>query len=104
MKLYISGRISGLPLQYAQDRFNFGIKDAIIDTKATKEQCVNPFNIKPFLGVKKWLFYMIADLYQLRKCDAIYMLNNWKDSRGAKIELVFAILCNKEIYFQEKKR
>lgn len=101
MKLYISGRISGLPLQYAQDRFNFGIKDAIIDTKATKEKCVNPFNIKPFLGFKIWLCYMIADLYQLRKCDAIYMLNNWKQSRGSKIELAMAILWGKEIYFQK---
>ena len=101
MKLYISGRISGLPLQYAQDRFNFGIKDAIIDTKATKEQCVNPFNIKPFFGFKIWLCYMIADLYQLRKCDAIYMLNNWKQSRGAKIEITVAILWGKEIYFQK---
>ena len=101
MKLYISGRISGLPLQYAQDRFNFGIKDAIIDTKATKEQCVNPFTITPFLGFKIWLCYMISDLYQLRKCDAIYMLNNWRHSRGAKIELAMAILWSKEIYFQK---
>ena len=33
-------------------------------------------------------------------CDAIYMLSNWKDSKGAMIENYTAITLGKEIMFE----
>ena len=51
---------------------------------------VNPFSIEPLFGIKSWLFFMIADLWQLRKCTHIAMQPNWSDSRGAVIEYYYA--------------
>ncbi len=31
--------------------------------------------------------WLEGDMEILRRCDAIYMLNNWKDSKGAILEL-----------------
>lgn len=95
MKTYISGKISGLSeSEYTENfrktesylRFDCGIKNV-----------VNPLKIKPFLGIKSWTCYMIADIYQLLKCDAIYMMDNWYNSRGAMIELAIALLFKKKI-------
>ena len=35
--------------------------------------------------------YIEGDLAMLERCDGIYMLPNWKDSNGAKIELEYAV-------------
>lgn len=40
---------------------------------------------------------MDADLAAVRSCDAIYMLNGWENSRGAKKELAEAIRCGLEV-------
>jgi len=33
-------------------------------------------------------------------CDAIYMLSDYKDSKGAKIELEHALKCNLEVVYE----
>lgn len=33
---------------------------------------------------------MIADLRELRKCDVIFVQDNWEDSKGAFIEVFLA--------------
>ena len=81
-KIYLSGKISGLPINQAIANFQF----AKFDLRRIKADLINPLDIKPFLGIKTWLCYMIADIYQLRKCDTIAMLPNWPDSKGAVIE------------------
>lgn len=42
---------------------------------------------------------MATDLYYLSKCDAIALQKNYKDSRGAIIELAFAKLLKLKIIF-----
>ena len=90
MKIYISGKISGLEkeeyemnfkLAYSK-LFEFGLVDWSGDV-------INPLDLKPFLGIKIWLCYMITDLYHLRKCTHLAVQKNWIDSKGAMIE-VFA--------------
>ena len=49
------------------------------------------------LGDEKFL---AGDLEILKRCDAIYMLSNYLDSKGAKEELKFAYEQGKEIYFE----
>ncbi|KKN62176.1 hypothetical protein LCGC14_0514550 [marine sediment metagenome] len=44
---------------------------------------------------------MSNDLEILSRCDAIYVLNNWEDSRGAKMELAVARKLKMEIYYEE---
>lgn len=47
-----------------------------------------------------WL-HMFVDLCLLASCKAAYFQENWKDSRGAKIEHMFATFLGKEIWYQE---
>jgi len=41
------------------------------------------------------------DIEILKRCDAIYMLRGWRNSRGAKIEHAKAKEFEKEIYYEE---
>ena len=90
MKTYISGQITGL--QYEEFVINFSnAKWKVWDLyKNEKSNIINPLDISPIFGIKKWLFYMVADLYQLKKCTHIAMQPNWIHSREALIEYFFA--------------
>ena len=44
--------------------------------------------------------FMDADLVLLRRCDAIYMLNNWKSSKGARAEYKLTKMLGLEIIFE----
>jgi hypothetical protein len=82
--IYISGKISGLSIQEAE--YNFTRSECELVNYKT----INPLNIRPLFGIKKWLFYMISDILQLRKCTHIAMQKNWIDSKGAVIEYFLA--------------
>jgi hypothetical protein len=45
---------------------------------------------------------MISDIWELCRCDSIYMLENWKDSKGARIELIIAKILFKNVYYEFK--
>jgi hypothetical protein len=95
-RVYLSGKISGLEPKRYKRNFAYAKMDVLFSNKDAI--VYSPLEIKPLFGIKKYWFYMIADLYTLLfKCDTIYLLPNWKDSRGAKIELFFALLFNKKI-------
>jgi len=92
MKIYISGQISGLSKEEYTNNFA-GYIYKIATNKAYFNSIseallgiLSPLEIYPLFGIKKWLFYMIADLWQLRKCTHIALMSNWKDSKGACIE------------------
>jgi hypothetical protein len=114
MKIYISGKISGLSEseytanfrnteKHVKEKYKRKVTFKIsgggghMATFYQKPKVVNPLNIKPFLGIKNWHCYMIPDIYNLLKCDAIYMMDNWSQSRGARIELAIALLTKKKI-------
>lgn len=88
MKIYISGKISGISEKEYTENFYFA------DLELSKQysglykisSVINPLDIKPFLGIKSWTCYMINDLRALRKCTHIALMYNWKDSKGACIE------------------
>jgi len=91
MKIYISGQITGL----SEKEYRKNFRDATWKLwELYKDEfivnSINPLDLKPFLGIKSWLCYMITDLYHLRKCTHIAMQSNWVDSKGATIEYYFA--------------
>jgi hypothetical protein len=92
-KLYLSGKITGLPTPSYQEKF----KAAQRKYERHGFKVVNPIYIKPLFGRPSWLCYMIADVWQLLSCKTIVMLYDWHDSRGARIELMVAILLRKQI-------
>lgn len=97
MKVYISGKITGLPITEAEERF----KDA--------EELISALNLTPVNPLKNglprhssWEEHMAKDIELLKQCEAIFMLENWEDSRGAKIEYDFAIGSGKTIMYENQ--
>ena len=94
MKIYISGKISGLKtIEYEWNYYKAEIECHCLkqfEGKRDLMKTISPLKIKPLFGIKRWTFFMISDLIALRKCTHIAMQQNWTDSRGAVIEYFFA--------------
>ena len=87
-RFYVSGKISGMKIEYAKQNFHFACKE--VKKYHEDDIVVNPFDIKPFMGINNWLCYMINDIRALRKCTHTAFQQNWLESRGAVIEYFFA--------------
>lgn len=96
MKIYISGKISGLPFSEAYAKFY----NAEQFLTSMGHEVFNPMRI-PQDPERSWQSYMDECLAELPGCDAIWMLDNWLTSKGARQELASAIDLKKEIYYQE---
>lgn len=101
MKIYISGKITGLSLEDAFDFFE--LAEAHLLNKG--HDPINPIKANGIDGTEKavtasWRDYMMADIALLFDCDAIYMLKNWQDSKGAKIERAIAEHLGLQIHYQ----
>ena len=87
-RIYLSGKISGLHPEIARQNFRFSERELCKFYNA--DEVVNPFNIRPFLGIRTWICYMIADIRELSTCTHAAFMYNWRESRGAVIEYFFA--------------
>lgn len=84
-KVYISGQISGLEYKQAKEKF----ESAEILLESIGLQPINP--MKNGLPIdSEWEQHMVRDIEMLLECDAIMMLDNWRESKGAKIEQFIA--------------
>ena len=92
-KIYLSGKISGLPLCEAIK--NFESAENQLKEFAT---IVNPMRLKHDHD-KSWESYMKEDIKALLDCDAIAMLPNYENSKGALIELNLAKSLGFEIIY-----
>lgn len=95
MKVYISGRMAGLPADRVQKHF------AEAQEYLTREGFIvmNPDCLRMCPGFD-YDDYMSIDIAMLQRCDAIYMLVGWEESNGAKKELKFAIENNKRVFLE----
>lgn len=84
IKVYISGKISGIE-KSAPKLFEQAEKRL----QALGYDTVNPMTLN-HQHDKSWNSYMREDIKALCDCDAIYMLSNWADSKGATIERAIA--------------
>ena len=87
-RISLSGKISGLHPEIASQNFRFSEHELYKFHKA--DEVVNPFSIRPFLRIRCWLCYMIADIREQSTCTHSAFRWDWKDSRGAVIEYFFA--------------
>jgi hypothetical protein len=94
-KIYISGKISGIDLLQAKCMFKSAEKHLIEKYKC---DVVNPMELE--FKENTWEACMLKDIELLFTCDAIFMLHNWKDSMGARIELNIALETGKKIIFE----
>lgn len=83
--VYISGKITGNPDYKKQ----FDEAERLLKSMGYK--CFNPTSIYH----EHWSYgeYMKADIAHLVNCDYIYRLDNWEDSRGARLENKIAEVC-----------
>jgi len=99
-RIYISGQITGLPLTKAMTLFN----EAEFKIKQEGNIPINPFKVSPYHPNKQWIDYMVDDVKEMLTCANIYKLQNWKNSKGAKIEvLLFSLAKNYQSYLDEKE-
>lgn len=96
MKLYISGKISGLPINSVIEKFKW---HKMYLTNLGHD-VVNPLEVCPFDESKTWIDYMKEDISELLSCEAIYMLKDWGQSKGARIEYAIAKELGLTIYFE----
>lgn len=95
MKIYISGKISGLPIAEVKEKFGKSRKYL----EAFGYEVVSPLDNGLPEGAT-WEEHMLADIELLFPCDAIYMLPDWINSNGAMIEKNIAQVQKKDIYFE----
>ncbi|HAV1963643.1 TPA: DUF4406 domain-containing protein [Enterobacter hormaechei subsp. xiangfangensis] len=96
MKIYIAGPMSGLP---DFNRASFSHAHVFLGAKG--HVVLNPALLPDGLTQAE---YMDICLSMLRCADAIYMLEGWEHSAGARAENALAEKLEIEIIFQEDER
>lgn len=92
MKIFISGKITGDP--------NYKIKfNQAASLLNSQEYIVLNPALLPFGMTNEE--YMKIGFSMLECCDFVYMLKDWKDSVGAKLEHQYAKYCDKSIIYEE---
>lgn len=88
-KVFISGKISGIDYYVAYGKFS----NAERILASMGYEVVNPMKICK----KHWSWFrcMAKCLWAIMFCDKVYQLEDWKDSKGARIEYRWAKLLNK---------
>ena len=96
-RIYISGKITGLTYEEAKAKFN---NTEIYLLAQGWKDIANPLKCKIFKRNDAWEWQMGSCLMMLMRCEAIYMQNDWKDSKGARIEHAVAKEMEIEIIYQ----
>ena len=95
MKIYISGKVSGLKKEDVIRRF--GNAESLLTEIGF--DVVNP--LKNGLDFNApWDEHMVRDIKLLFSCDAVFMMDGWLDSTGAQIEYDIATRMGKTIWFE----
>ena len=97
MKVYISGKISGLDPVEAKKNF---IK-AELRLKNQGHEVMSPKGVMDFAGFEHD-DYMHVCKAMVDVCDAIYMLSNWQTSKGSREELNYAREWRKEVLWEDE--
>ncbi len=95
-KIYISGKITGLDIAIAA--MLFGAAHEELEKK--NYHPVNPMKEVPYNKDWTWHQYMLADIALIFDCTHMYMLSNWKESKGARMEHAIAKELEMEIIYQ----
>lgn len=102
MKIYISGGITGLPRPFYHHKFSTA-EDRL---KARGHKVINPVRQNEPINTQGFsyednmhLCYAYIDI-----CDAVYMLEGWEESKGARAEHEYAINSAKEVIYESVER
>lgn len=91
VKAFISGKVSGMPYLVAYGKF--ANADRVLSKMGY--EVVNP--TKLCKATWSWYRCMAVCLWHLMWCDKVVQLDNWQESRGARIEYKWAKFLGKKI-------
>lgn len=94
-KIYISGKITGL------DNYAEVFEQAEKTLTEQGYEVINPTKLNHSNHNQSWESFMKIDLAEMLKCDAIYMLKNWRESKGAITEGYLAHTVKMKIIFEK---
>ena len=94
MKIYISGAMASRPDKYKE---KFAKAEKYLTEKGYT--AVNPAHLPKGLPTNR---YMPICMAMLDACDAIYMMNGWEDSKGARLEKAYAEYQDKLVLYEER--
>lgn len=94
MKIYIAGKVNGL--ENYKEKFNAAEQELI----SKGHICMNPSILPESFPYEA---YMPICTAMIDQCEGVYALDNWKDSKGAKVELAYAQVTGKKIIYQGGK-
>ena len=98
MRIYISGKITGLDKRNYMQHFS----NAEIRLTEKGHSVINPAAVNSMLPEDTdYDEYMKMSMLMLSFCDTIYMLNNYKESLGAMKEYQYAWEHGYTIMFEE---
>lgn len=93
MKIYIAGAITNNPFYKEQ------FAEAENNLTAQGHQVINPTK-NPGTSYKD---YIDTGLFELMKCDAIFLLDGWEKSDGANLEYLYAVTTGMDIYVPKEQ-
>jgi hypothetical protein len=94
MKIYIAGQFTGI--KYGQAYENFAKAEK--DIKETGHEAINPLKI--ISEHARWEQAMRESIKLMLDCQGIFLLDNWKESEGAKIEFELACRLKFDIFYE----
>lgn len=94
MRIYIAGKITGNP--------NYKEQFAAAEERLSKlgYTVVNPVMEEGY----PYRYYINVGLRKLGHCDAIYLLRNWRRSKGARLERKYAKTVGMKIIKEQRKQ
>lgn len=91
-KIYISGSVTGNSMYFA----DFYRAEECISIACPTAKVVNPTNLcNPYWS---WFRCMAVCIWHLFGCRQIAMIDGWQSSRGARIELLIALILKMDVY------
>ncbi len=96
-KCYIAGKVSGLD----ENVYRANFRRAEIAVSILGYEPVNPVEL-PHDHDHTWLSYMREAMIEMLKCDLLYVLPGWEDSKGASIEVQLAKDLGISIIYQKQ--
>lgn len=97
MRIYISGKITGLKPSLYRGKFKVAVKRL----RKLGYDVIDPSRMDVFN--LSYAQYMAIDGILIKFCDAIYMLDNWQDSNGAKFEKEYAESLGLQVIYEDEE-